>query len=78
MKRKKIKYTDEPMEGVVVIDDFLPPPGKLVRKEKQVKVTLTLSKRSVDFFKHHADKESVGYQAMMREVIDRYTDHFSN
>lgn len=77
MKRKKIKYTDEPIEGVI-IRDFLPPPDKLIFKEPQVKVTLTLSKRSIDFFKAHADKQHVPYQAMMRSVIDNYTDHFSN
>jgi uncharacterized protein len=76
MKRKKIKYTNEPIEAKI-IGDFLPPPSKLVRKESSIKVTLTLSKRSVEFFKHHAEKQDIGYQTMMRCVIDKYTDHFS-
>lgn len=74
MKRKRVKYTDEPIEGVI-IRDFLPPPDKLVFKEPQVKVTLTLSKRSIDFFKAHAKKEKVPYQAMIRSVVDLYAKH---
>ena len=76
MKRKKVKYTDEPIEAKIIAD-FLPPPHELVRKESATKVTLTLSKRSIEFFKKHAEKEQVGYQAMMRSVIDKYTDHFT-
>ena len=75
-KTKTVKYTDEPMEGVRVTDDFLPPPGQLVFKEPQVKVTLTLSKRSLEFFKDAANREHVGYQAMIRSVLDIYTDRF--
>lgn len=73
-KRKKVKYTEETIEGVI-IRDFLPPPDKLVFKEPQIKVTLTLSKRSLDFFKKHAKKEQVPYQAMIRSVVDLYAQH---
>ena len=31
--KNKIKYTDEPMEGLKVIKDFLPSPDQLVLKE---------------------------------------------
>ena len=34
---KRIKYTDEPMENVEVIPDFLPPPEELAFKEEPVK-----------------------------------------
>jgi hypothetical protein len=33
-----------------IVDDFLPSPEDLVFKEENVKVTITLSKSSVDFF----------------------------
>jgi len=46
----KIKYTNEPFEAKVV-RDFLPPPDQLAFREEGVKVTLALSKKSVDFFK---------------------------
>ncbi len=47
---KKIQYTDEPMDGIRVIPDFLPSPEELVLKDETVKVTISLSKMSVDFF----------------------------
>jgi hypothetical protein len=46
--KKKIVYTDEPMGDVEVIVDFLPSPAELAFKEDGVKVSLTLSKSSLD------------------------------
>jgi len=73
MKRKK--YTDEPME-FEVMDDFLPSPDKLILKEDNVKVTLILSKSSVEFFKKWATKQHGHYQTMIRKVLDRYAAHY--
>lgn len=42
-----------------VIKDFLPPPEQLVQREENVKVTLSLSQRSVAFFKREAKKRRV-------------------
>ncbi|OGG02297.1 CopG family transcriptional regulator [Candidatus Gottesmanbacteria bacterium RBG_16_37_8] len=70
--KNKIKYKDEPI-NMKVIRDFLPRPEDLVIKEKQVKVTLNLSKKSVDFFKNIASKQNVAYQSMIRKLIDFYT-----
>lgn len=75
---KKTKYTDAPpeikkaIEQSEVIEDFLPPPDKLVFKEDNVKVTLKLSKRSVTFFKRYAKKKGYRYQRMIRNLIDLY------
>ena len=44
--KKKIDNTDEPMEQVEVISDFLPSPDELAFKEETVKVTISLSKSS--------------------------------
>lgn len=74
--KKKIKYTDEPMEETRVIKDFLPPPEKLVLKESNVKITISLSRTSVDFFKKEAKKHSTSYQKMIRRVIDVYTEKY--
>ena len=51
--KKKIKYSNEPINAKV-IKNFLPKPEDLVFKEDKVKVTLSLSKKSVDFFKKSA------------------------
>lgn len=59
---KKISYTDEPLGEVAVIADFLPSPADLAFHDEGVKITLTPSKRSVDFFKHEASKHQTQYQ----------------
>lgn len=73
--KKKIKYTNEPMK-FEVIEDFLPPPEKLALKEENVKVTLTLSKTSLEFFKKYAQKMHGHYQTMIRKIIDNYVAHY--
>ncbi|WP_079416583.1 hypothetical protein [Thiomonas intermedia] len=74
---KKIKYTDEPIGDVEIIADFLPPPEALVFREEGVKVTLALSKKSVDFFKHQAQAHHSQYQRMIRHLLDAYVDRHS-
>ncbi len=74
-KRKDNVYTDEPLGDVRVIDDFLPTPEELVFKEDNVKVTLGLSKRSVEFFKKEAKKHHTQYQKMIRRLLDLYATH---
>lgn len=69
--KKLIKYSDEPMEARV-INDFLPSPENLILKEKKRRVTLTLSEKSLDFFKVAAKKHGASYQAMIRRLIDYY------
>jgi len=61
-----------PWGGIRVINDFLPPPSELVLKEDTVKVTLGLSRKSVDFFKKQAKKHDTKYQKMIRRLLDLY------
>jgi len=74
--KSKIKYTDEPMGELRVIEDFLPPPDQLVLKEENVKVTIALKKSSIEFFKKEAKKHRTSYQKMIRQVIDWYASHY--
>lgn len=74
--KSKIKYTEEPMGELRVIKDFLPPPDQLVLKEENVKVTISLKKSSIEFFKKQAKKHHTSYQKMIRQVIDWYTSHY--
>ena len=76
MKRTP-KYTNEPLGQLEVVDDFLPPPDQLVLKEDGVKVTISLSKRSVDFFKAHAARSKVPYQRMIRTLLDAYAERYA-
>ena len=73
---RKIKYTDEPMGEVKVIKDFLPPPEQLILKEDNVKVTISLSKSSIAFFKRQAVKQRTSYQKMIRRVVDYYASRY--
>jgi len=72
IKHKRKKLSDEPIGRVKIVKDFLPPPEKLLVKSKPVKVTITLSQDSVDFFKQIAHKEHVPYQKLIRALLDRY------
>ncbi len=71
--KRKIKYTNEPMGKLRVVDDFLPAPEELVFKEDNVKITMALSRSSVEFFKTEARKHRTSYQAMIRRLVDHYT-----
>jgi predicted DNA binding CopG/RHH family protein len=71
-KHANERYTNEPLGRVEVVADFLPPPDQLVLKDDGVKVTLSLSKRSVEFFKLHAQRSKVPYQKMIRSLLDSY------
>src|SRR4030042_7166284 len=75
--KSKIKYTDdEPMGKLRVVGDFLPPPERLVLREDKVKITISLSKTSIDFFKKEARRNRTSYQKMIRQVIDSYASHY--
>ena len=63
------------MGKVKVINDFLPSPEELALKEETVKVTISLSRASVDFFKNEAKKYNTQYQKMIRRLLDEYTTH---
>lgn len=72
----KIKYTNELIEAQVV-RDFLPPPEELAFREEGVKVTIALSKKSVEFFKSEASKHHTQYQRMIRKLVDSYVDSYT-
>ena len=71
---KKITYSDEPLGELEVVSDFLPSPAELAFREEGVKVTLALSKSSVDFFKTEASKHQTQYQRMIRRLLDSYVE----
>ena len=73
--KTKIKYSDEPMGKPKVIPDFLPSPEELALKNETVKITISLSKVSVEFFKKEAKKYNTQYQKMIRRLLDEYASH---
>lgn len=76
--KKTIKYTDEPIGDIKIIEDFLPSPKDLVLKDENVKVTISLTKESIEFFKSEAKKHHTQYQKMIRNLLDMYAANHSN
>jgi hypothetical protein len=74
---EKFRYADEPIGDLKVVPDFLPPPSDLIFRDEGVKVTISLSKRSVEFFKQEARKHNTQYQRMIRSLLDIYAAHHS-
>jgi hypothetical protein len=74
MKKSTVRYSKGEIGRIRVVDDFLPSPDQLVLREANVKVTLSLSQRSVDFFKRAAAKQNVPYQRMIRALVDAYAE----
>lgn len=75
--KKKIIYTNEKIGKAEVVKDFLPKPDELVFKEDNVKVTINLSKSSLDFFKKLAKQHGSQYQKVIRNLLDSYSSFYS-
>ena len=74
MSSRTVKYTDGEIGRYRVVEDFLPSPDALVAREDNVKVTLGLSRRSVEFFKRAAKQRRLPYQRMIRALVDAYAE----
>ncbi|MCC8372228.1 MAG: BrnA antitoxin family protein [Rickettsia endosymbiont of Pseudomimeciton antennatum] len=74
--KKKIKYSDGEIKEVKIISDFLPAPENLILKDNTVKITISLSKESVDFFKSQASKHHIPYQKMIKTLLDKYVNRY--
>ena len=70
--KSKTGYTNEPIGDLCIIDDFLPSPEELAFKEDTVKVTIGLTRSSVEFFKKQAQEHDTHYQKMIRRLLDAY------
>ncbi|MDO9513268.1 MAG: CopG family transcriptional regulator [Elusimicrobiota bacterium] len=70
--KKKIRYTKGEIGDVKLVRDFLPPPAQFIFKEDNIKVTIALSKHSVDFFKKQARRNHMQYQKIIRRLLDYY------
>ena len=75
---KKINYTEEPIGRINLLPDFLPEPRDLVLKEETIKVTLSLTKESIDFFKQAAKTHHTNYQRMIRQLLEQYAAHYTD
>ena len=76
-KTKKTSVGNQPIGQLRSITDFLPPPEKLVTAEETVKVTLSLDRHSLEFFRTTAERLGGKYQRMMREVLRGYAQRYA-
>jgi hypothetical protein len=76
MSNRTVRYTSGEIGRVRVVEDFLPRPADLVPHEDNVKVSLSLSlsRRSLDFFRREAKKRRVPYQRMISALVDTYAE----
>ena len=54
------------------VHDFLPVPERLALRGDSVRVTLSLSRRSVESFKREAGRRRVPHRRMIRALLDEY------
>ena len=69
---KETHYSDGEIGEYKLIPDFLPSPSELAIRNKNTKVTLSLSTESVAYFKDAAKQHHMQYQKMIRQLLDEY------
>ena len=69
---KQIQYSDEPIGEPSLVTDFLPSPEELSLRNKNTKITISLSSESVEYFKQQAEIHHTQYQKMIRQLLDEY------
>jgi hypothetical protein len=58
--------------------DFMPSPDELVAADDKIKITIALTRDTVDFFKDVAKDNNTNYQKMIRALLDAYVSHFKD
>ena len=72
---KQIQYSDENLGDVKIVSDFLPSPEELALRQKNTKITISLSSESIAYFKETAKKHHMQYQKIIRQLLDEYVAH---
>lgn len=75
---KKKNDLNMPVGKLTRIKDFLPSPEELMAGEEKVRVTLYLKKENVKILKNIAKHSHTKYQRMIRELVDRYANHYAH
>jgi len=75
--KKRAVDSNMPIGKLKQIKDFLPSPADLAIPDETKKITISLKKSSVNFFKCQAIRYHTKYQRMIRELLDRYAEQYS-
>jgi predicted DNA binding CopG/RHH family protein len=76
--KNKTDDSNMPTGNLKRIKDLLPSPEDLVVNEETKKITISLKKSSVNFFKRQATRYHTKYQRMIRELLDKYAEQYSD
>ncbi|MFA6281987.1 MAG: CopG family transcriptional regulator [Candidatus Omnitrophota bacterium] len=76
--KKKAADSNMPTGNLKRIKDFLPSPEDLVINEETKKITISLKQSSINFFKCQATRYHTKYQKMIRELLDKYAEQYSD
>ena len=71
MSTREEELQDQPIARFS-LSDFFPTLEELAAREETVKVTIALSKLSVEYFKEQAELHHTQYQRMIRRLLDEY------
>ncbi len=63
------------INGGITVSDFLPSPEELALRQKNTKITISLSSESIAYFKETAKKHHMQYQKIIRQLLDEYVAH---
>ncbi|MCQ2105073.1 MAG: BrnA antitoxin family protein [Fibrobacter sp.] len=77
MYKSPSKEIVQALDAVIEIEDFLPPPAELAKREKKEKITIQLDSACVQFFKDAAEKSGSKYQTLINAVLVKYVEHYS-
>jgi len=72
---KQIQYSNEPIGEFKLVTDFLPSPAELALKNKNTKITISLSTDSLTYFKDIAETHHMQYQKIIRQLLDEYVEN---
>jgi hypothetical protein len=70
--KKRIRYKDERLGKLKIVEDFLPRPHELVFKEHDVEVRLRVRRSSMNFYKKLAKANKSRHDRVMRRLLDQY------
>lgn len=74
--RNKKTLSFGPQGAFRVIQDFLPSPEELAEKERKERITINLSKQTLNIFKKYAKEYDISYQVMIRNALDKIALNF--
>jgi predicted DNA binding CopG/RHH family protein len=74
MKRKKIVYTDGPrsLTNAKAIEDIFPRPEDLLLEDETIRVSINLTRNTVEAFKRFASEHDTKYQRVIRRLLDEF------